>query len=138
MTDTTAVTASPLSRALPCAGADEPVRALTRHALSEDFRYWRGASGKRYLHKVYPLREWPGFELANVLFVRRDGGERQVLWVGQTGSVGGLPRDPGVLARIAALGANEVHVHLLGETETQRNAAEQDLKAASKPLPDAG
>lgn len=115
--------------------AEEPVAALARHALAPAFVYWRGASGKRYLHKVYPWREWAGFECANIMRVGRRQGARRVLWVGQTGAIAGLMRPGdagGSKARLRAdeLSADEVHVHLLARTRAERDAVERDLRAA--------
>lgn len=111
--------------------AEEPVRALRHLPFGVDYRYWRGASGKRYLHKIYPFSDCPAFDDANVIFVRRDNsGIRQALWIGQTSGIGGLPRQPGVLKRMAELGANEVHVHLLGRSPGDRDAIEHDLSGS--------
>lgn len=108
--------------------AEEPVRALRHLPLDLDYRYWRGTSGKRYLHKIHSFAECPAFADANVIFVRREpDGARQALWIGQTSGIGGLPRRPGILKRMGELGANEVHVHLLAASQSERDAIERDL-----------
>jgi hypothetical protein len=91
------------------------------------YRYWRGASGRRYVHTVFALNEWPDYTGALVLFVR---GGTEVLWIGQSSPLTGLFGEPGLLARMQAQGAEEIHVHLLAETRAERSAAERDLKAA--------
>ena len=91
---------------------------------------WRGASGRRYLHTVYSLIECPPVPKTNYLLVRRnDDGSRQVLHIAS-----GENSAPTLnLARIrqvgATLGANEVHVHFLAETEKQRRVVACDLRA---------
>jgi hypothetical protein len=92
--------------------------------------YWRGASGRRYAHMVYSLIECPPVPEASYLLVRRDGdGSCRVLHIAS-----GESSAPSLnLARIrqqgATLGANEVHVHLLAESEGQRRLATCDLRA---------
>jgi hypothetical protein len=93
-------------------------------------QFWRGASGRRYVHTVYSLIECPPVPQATYLLVRREGdGNCRVLHIASGES--GAPTLN--LARIrqhgAALGANEVHVHLLAETEAQRRLVVCDLRA---------
>ncbi|HJZ44961.1 MAG TPA: hypothetical protein VJ233_14670 [Hyphomicrobiaceae bacterium] len=91
---------------------------------------WRGVSGRRYVHTVYSLIECPPVPKATYLLVRRkDNGSRQVLHIAS-----GENSAPTLnLARIrqlgASLGANEVHVHFLAETESQRRLVTCDLRA---------
>lgn len=118
------MTDSPLSR-------DEPVSALAGLAAGSVFRYWRGRSGRRYLHTVHALADWPGYSEANLIFVRcRSGGRRHVLWVGQIGGHGAPGAARSLFARMQAAGASEVHVHLLAGSGKARRAVERDLKAA--------
>jgi len=91
---------------------------------------WRGVSGRRYVHTVYSLIECPPVPKATYLLVRRkDNGSRQVLHIGSGESTAPTLN----LARIrqlgASLGANEVHVHFLAETESQRRLVTCDLRA---------
>jgi hypothetical protein len=91
---------------------------------------WRGVSGRRYVHTVYSLIECPPVPKATYLLVRRrDNGSRQVLHIAS-----GESSAPTLnLARVrqlgASLGANEVHVHFLAETESQRRLVTCDLRA---------
>jgi hypothetical protein len=93
-------------------------------------QYWRGASGRRYVHTVYSLIECPPLPKATYLLVRRSGDRSaQVLHIAS-----GESSAPTLnLARIrqlgATLGANEVHVHYLAETESQRLLVTCDLRA---------
>lgn len=113
----------------PLPTLDEPVSALGDLPVGGAFRYWRGKSGRRYLHTVYSLAEWPGYASANVMFVRRMADDRQVLWVGQTFAADGN-ETLALLKRMRRMGANEVHIHLLAGSNRARDAVEKDLRAA--------
>ena len=94
-------------------------------------QYWRGASGRRYLHSVYTLIGCPALPRANYILVRRhDDGSRTPLSFGQT-------KDDAISLNLAhlrhqgaRLGANEVHIHLLAETPEERAHVEGDLTEA--------
>ena len=95
-----------------------------------DFKFWVGASGRRYVHTIHTLLTCPEVPNANYILVRRrEDGRRTVL------RIGCLSHDaPSLnLAEIrqdgATLGANEVHVHLIAETEAQRRFIELDLSS---------
>lgn len=111
--------------------ADEPALVCAEEAFSQAFHYWRGASGKRYLHSVYTLIGCPALPQANYILVRRYAdGSRVALAFGQT-------RDDAASLNLAHLryqgakcGANEVHLHLLADTPKQRARVEDDLAAA--------
>jgi hypothetical protein len=99
--------------------------------LADRFHFWSGASSRRYVHSVYSLVDCPEIPAANFLLVHRDDkGHRSVL------AIGHLTHDAGSLNlaelrhRGARLGANEVHVHLLGGSAQQRRLIELDLRAA--------
>ncbi|MDP2620902.1 MAG: hypothetical protein Q8P46_12130 [Hyphomicrobiales bacterium] len=110
---------------------DEPVSALAGLPAGSIFRYWRGRSGRRYLHTVHALADWPGYGEANLIFVRcQAGGRRHVLWVGQAGGHGARAAARSLFKRMEEAGANEVHVHLLAGSARARRAVERDLKAA--------
>jgi len=111
--------------------ADEPALVCSEAAFAQAFHYWRGASGRRYLHSVYTLIGCPALPRANYILVRRyDNGTRVALAFGQT-------KDDAVTLNLAYLrhegakiGANEVHIHLLAETAEDRADVEADLTAA--------
>lgn len=113
--------------------APQPERAAFDGAteLTDRFHFWSGASSRRYVHTVYNLVDCPEIPAANFLLVHRDDkGHRSVL------AIGHLTHDAGSLNlaelrhRGARLGANEVHVHLLGSNDQQRRLIELDLRAA--------
>src|SRR5665648_946368 len=85
----------------PWGPADEPALVCAEAAFAQAFHYWRGASGRRYLHSVYTLVGCPALPQANYIFVRRHED-----------------------------GANEVHIHLLADTAHDRALVEADLTAA--------
>ncbi len=110
---------------------DEPALVCSEAAFDQAFHYWRGASGRRYLHSVFTLIGCPALPRANYILVRRyDNGTRVALAFGQT-------KDDAVTLNLAHLrhegakiGANEVHIHLLAETAEDRADVEADLTAA--------
>ncbi len=104
-----------------------------RVTLTNDFMYWTGASGRRYVHTVYNLIDCPELPNCNVVLVRRGtSGQRHILHVGR------LERDAPCLnladlrRQGALLAANEVHVHLLASTASERGCIELDLCAAEE------
>jgi hypothetical protein len=111
--------------------ADEPALVCAEAAFSQAFHYWRGASGRRYLHSVYTLVGCPALPQANYILVRRhEDGTREALAFGDT-------KDDAISLNLAYLrhegakiGANEVHIHLLADTAHERALVEADLAAA--------
>jgi hypothetical protein len=99
--------------------------------LAVRFRFWRGVSGKRYVHTAYPLLACPELPAANYVLVRRNAdGSRTALRVGRTTSQCGSLNRADLRQRAARLGANEVHVHLITESERDRKVIEMDLQAS--------
>ncbi|HML93120.1 hypothetical protein [Methyloceanibacter sp.] len=111
--------------------ADEPALVCAEAAFDQAFHYWRGASGRRYLHSVYSLVGCPALPQANFILVRRhEDGTRVALAFGNT-------KDDAMSLNLAHLrhegakiGANEVHIHLLADTAHARRFVEADLTAA--------
>jgi hypothetical protein len=111
--------------------ADEPALVCAEAPFNHAFHYWRGRSGQRYLHTVYSLIGCPALPQANYILVRRDDdGTREALAFGQT-------KDDAMSVNLAhlrhegaKLGANEVHIHLLADTASERNQVETDLTGA--------
>jgi hypothetical protein len=92
-------------------------------------QFWRGASGRRYVHTVYSLLECPPVPKASYLLARRnEDGSRQVLHIA-SGESGAPTLNLAEIRRMGAtLGANEVHLHFLAETEEQRQLVTFDLR----------
>ena len=120
----------------PGMAAHAPLAGLAGTDLSRRFRYWRGSSGGRYLFSVFPLGPrpcpdgCPRFEGAIILGVaHRQGDERQILCIGQTGRLPDPYAEGGCVQGAIAAGANEIHVHLLTEGHAARAAIIRDLEA---------
>src|SRR4029453_13196846 len=63
--------------------APEPLALGLPQDLPARLHFWRGASGKRYVHSVYSLIECPPLPKAMYLLVHRSkDGQRQVLHIG--------------------------------------------------------
>ena len=118
---------APVHRRVP---APEPVALGVPQDLPARLHFWRGASGKRYVHTVYSLIECPPLPKAMYLLVHRNkDGRRQVLHIGCGQDEAPTLNLARVRQRGAQLGANEVHVHFLAETEPQRRLVTCDLRA---------
>lgn len=109
---------------------DEQSRYSDREGSTQRFQFWRGASGERYIHTLYGLIECPEVPRATYMLVRRDAaGRRRVLFIGRASNDAPSLNLAEIRQRGAQLGANEVHVHFVAESERQRNIVEFDLKA---------
>jgi hypothetical protein len=98
--------------------------------LGERFWYWRGASGRRYIHSIYAADLCPPLPGAIYVAVRREEGERRPVAVGRfssfwDGSLAGLAG-----AGLAAIEADEIHVHLLARNADDAEVVLDDLQAA--------
>jgi hypothetical protein len=115
----------------PWGPADEPALICAEASFDQAFHYWRGASGRRYLHSVYSLIGCPALPQANYILVRRHAdGTRTPLLLGQTMDEAASLNLAHLRHNGAKLGANEVHIHLLAETAEARAYVERDLTAA--------
>jgi hypothetical protein len=95
------------------------------------FHFWTGASGKRYVHTVYSLFDCPTLEDANYILVRRtDRSTRAVLAIGRLANNCPSQNLAEIRQHAAALGADEVHVHLLASSHIEAEAVEADLITA--------
>ncbi len=106
---------------------DEPAAINRDGDFADRFWYWHGASGKRYIHSIYPAEACPPLPGAVYVAVRRQGEVREAVAVGRfsriwdvaSGITGGID--------IARLGADELHVHLLAREDAAAEAAADDL-----------
>jgi hypothetical protein len=115
----------------PWGPADEPALVCAEARFAQAFHYWRGASGRRYLHSVYTLIGCPALPQANYILVHHhDDGTRMPLAFGQAKDEATSLNLAHLRHQGAKLGANEVHIHLLAETAEERAAVEADLTAA--------
>ena len=92
---------------------------------NERFWYWRGASGKKYIHSVYAASACPPLPGAVYVAVRRIGQLRTVTAMGRFS-----PFWDGTSSELADVDADEIHVHLLARDDVAANAVPDDLQEA--------
>ncbi len=92
---------------------------------NERFWYWRGVSGKKYIHSIYAANARPPLPGAIYVAVRRIGHLRTAIAVGRFS-----PFWDGAFSEFAGVDADEIHVHLLARDNSAANAVLADLKAA--------
>ncbi len=110
--------------------ANEPALVCREAQVTQPFHYWRGASGQRYLHTVFPLFDCPLMPKVNYILVQCDrDGTRRPLDIGQTVSDADSLNLAHLRRKAALLGANEIHIHFLSETVRERASAEADLSS---------
>jgi hypothetical protein len=101
-------------------------RMLRDEGFAARFWYWRGASGREYIHSVFGPEACPPLPGAVYVAVRRRGERRQALAVGMFSEFWNA--DDGF--HLAHVGADEIHVHLLARDAPAARQAAADLVAA--------
>ncbi len=102
--------------------------------LGERFWYWRGASGRNYIHSIYAADGCPPLPGAVYVAVRRANGERRAVGIGRFPNFWGGSVDGFVDSIIASLDADEIHVHLLARDDQAAQSVCQDLDLALQEL----
>jgi hypothetical protein len=97
-------------------------------AFKDRFWYWRGASGRKYIHSVYALEDCPPLPGAIYVAVRRQGNLRTVMAVGRFMPFWDNVVTGRSLDRLHASGVNEIHVHLLAKSPDQCESILVDLE----------
>lgn len=98
---------------------------------AQQFQFWAGASGERYVHSVFSLIGCPELPKAVYVLMRSDGsGRHTVLRIGRTEHDAPSLNLAEIRHRGAKLGANEVHVHFLAGSKVRRREIEADMRAA--------
>jgi hypothetical protein len=92
---------------------------------NERFWYWRGRSGKKYIHSIYAGDACPPLPGAIYVAVRRIGHLRTVVAMGRFSTFW-----DGASSELAGVDADEIHVHLLARDNAAANAVLSDLQAA--------
>ncbi|HVZ06084.1 hypothetical protein [Hyphomicrobium sp.] len=113
--------------------AEQIVEAIapTTSENAPRFHFWTGASGKRYVHTVYSIFDCPTLEDANYILVRKiDKSSRAVLAIGRLCNQSPTLNLAEIRQHASALGADEVHVHLLAGSPQEALAVEEDLITA--------
>ncbi len=109
---------------------NEPARICIDGLTAQDFHYWYGKSGERYLHTVYSLFDCPELPQANYILVKRlEDGRRISLKIGQIIEESESLNLAFLRYHSACLGATEIHIHMLADADAQRDMIEQDLLA---------
>ena len=102
---------------------------LMRDADAVDrFWYWRGFSGRSYIHSVYAVDSCPPVPGAVYVLVQRKGPLRIALKAGRLPNVWSAVM--GAVRDWAGADADEVHVHLLARDSDDADRVAADLVAA--------
>jgi hypothetical protein len=103
------------------------------HAAVDSTHFWRGASGRGYIHTTWQLTECPPVPPAVYTLVRRTSrGIAEPLHFGRVTHTAPTLNLAVIRQRGAQLGADEVHVHLLASCPLQAMAVEIDLRARAQ------
>ena len=92
---------------------------------AERFWYWRGSSGKRYIHTIYKSGNCPPLPGAIYVAVKRTGSLRMVIAIDRFS-----PFWDGTFSAHENADADEIHVHLLASDNRIADAILRDLKNA--------
>lgn len=97
----------------------------------DQYACWAGRSGRSYIHTAYTVvPDWS--QAANYILVRRNAdGSCSPLYIGETDDMSRRWQEhlrSGLVDRARGRGANELHLHFLTETRSQRLSAETDLR----------
>ena len=111
-------------------GAPLTVDIPSDPAFKDRFWYWRGCSGKKYIHSVYGVEDCPPLPGAVYVAVRRQGNLRTVMALGRFTPFWGNVVNGRSLDRLHASGVTEIHVHLLAKSSDQAAAVLDDLEGA--------
>ncbi len=97
-------------------------------AFADEFRYWTGESGRRYLTRQIPVSEIDDFAGAPAVLLRvRADGAREIAWIGAIGA-DGLRTVLATVGDPCATGDRcEIHVHLLADDARRRAHVIRDL-----------
>jgi hypothetical protein len=112
--------------------AGAPLAALAGGALARRFRFWQGASGRRYICSIFPLptggeaESLPDYSGVVVVAVAGPAGQRKIAFVT---SIEDAPERRWATMRDLR-GIAELHVHLLAGVPAQRRQICVDLSAA--------
>ncbi|HUR42847.1 MAG TPA: hypothetical protein VMZ01_01980 [Aestuariivirga sp.] len=99
--------------------------------FGERFWYWRGASGRNYIHSIYRPDACPPLPGAVYVAVRCRGEERQAMATGRFPNFWeGSMIDLAFLMK--GVEADEIHVHLLARSDHEASAVSNDLGQAMR------
>ena len=110
---------------------EERLRATAGLRSSSTLSSWRGHSGRRYIVGVHPLAlsELLDVTDAVLIAVRRDEtGTAHVADVAMAGAQPSQDTRTRWMAKVQSLGASELHIHRLADSDAQRRAILEDLR----------
>ncbi len=110
---------------------EERLRATAGLRSSSTLSSWRGRSGRRYIVGVHPLTETELLEVTDavILAVKRDRtGTGLIVDAAMAAAEPAEQTRMRWLAKVQGLGATELHIHRLAETEADRRAIFEDLR----------
>jgi hypothetical protein len=94
------------------------------------FWFWRGASGRKYIHSIYAMGQCPPVPGALYVAIRRVGDQRRPMAVGRFASV--WDDDWSAFRKLKV---DEVHVHLLARDHAHAEMILEDLRKAFDQAP---
>jgi hypothetical protein len=111
-----------------CEPESAPLSFLAGERLGARYRFWRGASGRRFMFSVYASDACPAYDRAVLVgaAVEPDGA-RRILFIADTGAFPEPVLDRARAALAKARSKVELHVHLLAESPRERMAVIDDL-----------
>jgi hypothetical protein len=110
---------------------EERLRATAGLRASHTLSSWRGRSGRRYIVGVHPLTESEVLDVTDavILAVHRDEtGTGHVIDVATVGSHPSENARTRWMLKAQNLGATEMHIHRLADSDDQRHAIVEDLR----------
>ena len=114
----------------PDQAASQPAHICAHRETEQEYHYWQGVSGKRYLHTVFSLLACPALPPVNYILVKRKkNGKHVPLKTGRTTSQTPSVNLADIRFLAARLGANEIHIHMLADDHAGRKQVEQDIRA---------
>ena len=110
---------------------EERLRATAGLRSTSTLSSWRGHSGRRYIVAVHPLDLGELLDVTDavLLAVRRDeAGTAQVVDIAMAGSQPSEETRTRWMGKVQSLGASELHVHRLADSDARRRAILEDLR----------
>ncbi len=109
--------------------ASSPAFVNSEPGIAGLFWYWRGHSGREYIHSVYPCATCPPMPGAVYVAVRREGDRRVAVAAGRFSEFWDMNSDSAG-PRLGDLRADELHVHLLARDPVSATAVARDIRMA--------
>jgi hypothetical protein len=96
--------------------------------------WWQGASNAWFIHSIFDFAETTSIQSCNYIMVRREfDGRRTALYIGQSGDFSTRLPNHEKFAAAQRLGADELHLHFLANSPSERFRIETDLRNGHNP-----